>query len=230
MNERAANQHRGRAGPSGSGVHVRQGATTSRNHVVAEDSANRPAAAAGRSSGMSMADSASSRRAGTRAGGSAQGSERLAVVARGRGSRARRVAVAFPDQVGLAADDRIAAADLAAGDGFEQETVAPRVGRFIISDTAGVEVGGEPGKDQLVPARGPARLEPGRNPTAPPSLELRVDGVDFMGLVQPDADLGLHRLATRPRRCPGRWIAPTVWATICVMACVVGSSRGGRPG
>jgi hypothetical protein len=81
---------------------------------------------------------------------------------RGRSAPAVQAAVgapAFPDQVGLHPDDRIAPAHLAAGHRFEDEGVAARIRQLQHHRDRRVEIGGQPGVDQLVPAFGPAGLE-----------------------------------------------------------------------
>jgi hypothetical protein len=69
------------------------------------------------------------------------------------------VASALPDQVGLHAHDRVASAHLAAGDAFEQEAVAPRLGQLQHQRHRRVEVGHQPRPDDLVLARREARAE-----------------------------------------------------------------------
>ena len=66
----------------------------------------------------------------------------------------RRGAAALPDQVGLHAHDRVAAAHLAAGDALEQEAVLARLGQLQHQRDRRVEVGDQPGPDHLVAARG----------------------------------------------------------------------------
>ena len=66
-------------------------------------------------------------------------------------------AAALPEEVGLHADDRVAAADLAAGDALEQEAVLARLGELQHQRDRGVEVGDEAGPDHLVAARGEGR-------------------------------------------------------------------------
>jgi hypothetical protein len=106
---------------------------------------------------MSMA-AFGQKRAQRSSGGRLAGLEGVAVVARGAVDAAV-LAPAFPDQVGLHADDGIAPAHLAAGDGFEDEGIAARIRQLQHHRDRRVEIGGEPGVDQLVPAFGPAGLE-----------------------------------------------------------------------
>ena len=67
-----------------------------------------------------------------------------------------RGAAALPDEVGLHAHDRVAAAHLAAGDAFEEEAVLARLGQLQHQRDRRVEVGDEAGPDHLVAARGEA--------------------------------------------------------------------------
>ncbi len=71
----------------------------------------------------------------------------------------RRAAAAFPDHVGLQPDDRIAPTDLAAGDRFEQEGVALALRQFQHQRYRRVEIGRQPGPDQLIAARLVARAK-----------------------------------------------------------------------
>ena len=68
---------------------------------------------------------------------------------------------AFPDQVGLHADHRIASALLAPGHAFQHEAVGLRGGEFQHQADRRVEIGGQADGDKLVAAARPARLERG---------------------------------------------------------------------
>ena len=71
----------------------------------------------------------------------------------------RPTVAAFPDQVGLHADDRIAAAQLSARDRFQHEALRCGLGQLQHQADRGVQVRGQPDGHQLVATCGPFGLE-----------------------------------------------------------------------
>ena len=59
-------------------------------------------------------------------------------------------AVALPDQIRLHADDGVAATHLAASDRFQHERVGARLGQFQHQADGRIQIGSQPGIDQLV--------------------------------------------------------------------------------
>ena len=106
--------------------------------------------------------------------GSAQGSNASAVEA-GAPVDLGAVAAAAPDQVGLDAQDRIAAADRAAGHALQQEAEGAAIGELEQGRDRRLQVGHQRGRDHLRPARLVGGGEARRSPAATSMSRLPAD-------------------------------------------------------
>ena len=158
---------------------------------------------------MSMADSARRPRKRLERRGLAR-LERVAVVTRGA-VHTGPFTPAFPDQVGLHPDDGVAPAHLAARHRFKNERIAPRIGELEHHRDGRVEIGGQPGIDQLVPAGvppGPLEIRElgGSGPWPRAHGNCACTAFDH-ALIEADARIVLQRAPVAFRKCPAPWIA-----------------------